>query len=137
MEKVLQILAVFGLLMFVIWRSIRKEERFRRFSYLSKLRPPLMEEIRQRLVMGVFESEGKPSGVPVDVDGYLIDEESGLILFYRMDGKLTVNRRFGGGLRELQEMAVPMDCTGMAWDAQEKKIYLEEGGDFFVYGPEQ
>jgi hypothetical protein len=29
-----------------------------------------------------------------------------------------------------------MDCTGIAWDPEEQKIYLEEDGDFFVYGPE-
>jgi hypothetical protein len=31
---------------------------------------------------------------------------------------------------------VPMDCTGMAWDPQERKIYLEENGDWFVYAEE-
>jgi hypothetical protein len=60
-----------------------------------------------------------------------------MVLLYRLDGKLTINRRMAGGRnRELQELAVPMDCTGIAWDPEEQKIYLEEDGDFFVYGPE-
>jgi hypothetical protein len=29
-----------------------------------------------------------------------------------------------------------MDCSGITWDPEEQKIYLEEGGDYFVYGPE-
>jgi len=67
----------------------------------------------------------------------LWDEDSRMVLLYWLDGKLTINRRMAGGRnRELQELAVPMDCTGIAWDPEEQKIYLEEDGDFFVYGPE-
>jgi hypothetical protein len=146
MEKVLQILAVFVLLMLLIWRSIRgREERFRRFSFLGRVKAPAPEVVRLRLVVGVFESmersgivgEREAYGVPEGVDAFLWDEDSGLLLFYRVDGKLAVCRRTAGGRnRELQELAVPMDCTGLAWDPVERKIYLEEAGDWFVYGEE-
>jgi hypothetical protein len=139
MERVLQILAVFGLLMLLIWRSIRgREGRFRRFSYLARVRPPLEAEVTERLVLGVFGADGEAYGVPLDADAILWDDDSRMLLFYRLDGKLTINRRMAGGRnRELQELAVPMDCTGIAWDPQERKIYLEEGGDWFVYGEEE
>jgi hypothetical protein len=141
MDRVLQILAVFVLLMLLIWRSIRgREEQFRRFSYLARVRPPLAAEVIERLVSGVFgavEARG-PYGVPDRVDAVLWDEESRMVLLYWLDGKLTINRRMAGGRnRELQELAVPMDCTGMAWDPQERKIYLEEDGDWFVYSEEE
>jgi hypothetical protein len=132
MEKILQILAVFSLLLLLIWRSIRgREERFRRLSYLTRLRPPLPEDVRRRLVVGVF------GGEPGEADAYLVDEERRLVFRYRVDGKLTVHRRMADGReRELQELSVPMDCSGLAWDAEEQQLYLEEGGDLFVYGPE-
>jgi hypothetical protein len=140
MDRVLQILAVFVLLMLFIWRSIRgREERFRRFSYLGRVRSPLSEGVRGRLVGGVFGPVGGREiyGVPDEAYGYLWDEDSRMVLLYWLDGKLTINRRMAGGRnRELQELAVPMDCTGIAWDPEEQKIYLEEDGDFFVYGPE-
>jgi hypothetical protein len=140
MDRVLQILAVFVLLILLIWRSIRgREEQFRRFSYLARVQPPLAAEVIERLVSGVFGVvEGQGSyGVPDRVDAVLWDEESRMVLLYWLDGKLTINRRMAGGRnRELQELAVPMDCTGMAWDPQERKIYLEEGGDWFVYAEE-
>jgi hypothetical protein len=150
MEKVLQILAVFALLMLLVWRSIRgREERFSRFSYLARVRPPLSEEVRRRLVHGLFgpdgsrEAFGVPDGsreafgVPDDAEAFLWDEESRMLLLYWRDGKLMIYRRMAGGRsRELQELAVPMDCSGIAWDPEERRIYLEEDGDFFVYGPE-
>jgi len=140
MEKVLQILAVFALLMLLIWRSIRgREDRFRRFSYLARVRPPLSEEVRQRLVVGIFgQAEVRETfGVTNEAEAFLWDEESRMLLLYWQDGKLAIYRRMGGGRnRELQELAVPMDCTGIGWDPEEQKIYLEEGGEFFVYGPE-
>jgi hypothetical protein len=159
MDRVLQILAVFGLLMLLIWRSIRgREERFRRFSYLARVRPPLAAEITERLVYGITKRSegyerggewrsssdevhgrgGEAYGMPLDADAFLWDEDSRMLLFYWLDGKLTINRRVVGGRnRELQELAVPMDCAGMAWDPQERKIYLEEDGDWFVYGEEE
>jgi hypothetical protein len=140
MDKVLQILAVFALLMLLIWRSIRgREDRFRRFSYMARVRPPLPEEVRQRLVVGIFGQAGvrETFGVTNEAEAFLWDEESRMLLLYWRDGKLTIYRRMGGGRnRELQELAVPMDCTGMGWDAVERRIYLEEDGDWFVYGEE-
>jgi hypothetical protein len=144
MEKVLQILAVSALLMLLIWRSIRRrDERFRRFSYLGRVRAPLAEDIRRRLVSGITKRSevhgmgGEAYGVPVDVDAFLWDEDSRMVLLYWRDGKLTINRRMAGGRnRELQELAVPMDCTALDWDPLERKIYLEEDGDWFVYGEE-
>ena len=124
--------------MLLIWRSIRgREERFRRFSYLARVRPPLAPELTDRLVSGIFGAGGEAYGMPLDADAFLWDEDSRMLLFYRLDGKLTINRRMAGGRnRELQELAVPMDCAGIAWDPQERKIYLEDDGDWFVYGEE-
>jgi hypothetical protein len=140
MEKVLQILSVFALLMLLVWRSIRgREERFRRFSYMARVRPPLSEEVRRRLVDGVSGPDGgrEALGVPDEAEAFLWDEESRMLLLYWRDGKLVIYRRMAGGRnRELQELAVPMDCSGMAWDPEERRIYLEEDGDFFIYGPE-
>ena len=140
MEKVLQILLVFALLMLVIWRSIRgKEGRFRRFSYLSGLQQPLSGEIRQRWIAGKFGAAEERSGygVPEDADAFLIDEDSGLLMCYRIEGKLLIYHWSPGGRnKELQEMSVPMDCTGLSWDPEERKIYLEEGDYWYVYGPE-
>ena len=140
MEKVLQILAIFALLMLVIWRSMRgREERFRRFSFLGRVRPPLAAEVTERLVSAVFGlvPGREASGVPDEADGYLGDEDSRMLLLYWRDGKLIIYRRIAGGRnRELQELAVPMDCSGLAWDPVERRIYLEEGGDWFVYGEE-
>jgi hypothetical protein len=140
MEKVLQILAVFALLMLIIWRSIRgREGRFRRFSFVGRVRQPLSEEVRRRLVEGAFGmNDGRGTfGVPEEAEAFLWDGESGMLLVYWRDGKLVIYRRMAGGRnRELQELAVPMDCSGIAWDPEEQKIYLEEVGDYFVYGPE-
>jgi hypothetical protein len=67
----------------------------------------------------------------------LWDEDRRLLLLYWAEGKLVIYRRTAGGRnRELQELAVPMDCTGLGWDPQERRIYLEEDGDWFVYGEE-
>ena len=140
MDKVLQILAVFALLMLLIWRSIRgREDRFRRFSYMARVRPPLSEEVRQRLVVGVFGQAGvrEAFGVGNEAEAFLWDEETRMLLLYWRDGKLVIYRRMGGGRnREMQELAVPMDCTGMGWDPEERRIYLEEDGDWFAYGEE-
>jgi hypothetical protein len=140
MEKVLQILAVFALLVLLIWRSIRgREDRFRRFSYVARVRPPLSEEVRHRLVDGIFGAAGERQAlkVPDEAEAFLWDEESRMLLLYWRDGKLAIYRRMAGGRsRELQELAVPMDCSGIAWDPGERRIYLEEDGDWFIYGEE-
>jgi hypothetical protein len=140
MEKVLQILLVFALLLLLIWRSIRgKENRFRRFSYLSRLREPAQEGVRERWIAGTFGAteDRRGYGVPDEADAYLLDEDGGLLFCYRMEGKLFVYHWAPGSRnRELQEMSVPMDCTGLSWDPVERKIYLGEGEYWYVYGPE-
>ena len=96
MEKVLQILAVFALLMLFIWRSIRgREDRFRRFSFLGRVRSPLSEGVRQRLVEGVFGTDARREafGVPEEAEAFLLDEESRMLLVYWRMGSL---RSIGG-----------------------------------------
>src|SRR5580658_9753594 len=98
MDRVLQILAVFVLLMLLISRSIRgREERFRRFSYLARVRPPLAAEVMERLIAGVFGAGGEAHGVALEADAFLWDEDRRMLLLYRLDGKLTINRRMAGG----------------------------------------
>ena len=134
--------------MLLIWRSMRsREERFRRFSFLFRLRPPLEEAVRARLISGKFVTNQRSRGefpddyenqlgVPSDTDAWLLDEENSLMLCYRLDGKLMIFRRSARHIRELQKLSVPMDCSGLAWDPMEREIYLEEEGDWFVYGQE-
>jgi hypothetical protein len=153
MEKVLQILAVFGLLLLLIWRSMRaREERFRRFSFLGRIKAELDEQVNSRMVVGVFretdrsedvEAQDKARGdrerigVPDNADGWLWDEDRRLVMSYSKEGKLAISRRMSGEHnKELQEMSVPMDCTGLGWDPLERRIYLKESGDWFVYGEE-
>jgi hypothetical protein len=153
MDKVLQILAVFGLLMLLIWRSMRtREERFRRFSYLGRVKAELDEQVNSRMVMGVFRETDRSDdveaqdtargdrermGVPDNADGWLWDEDRRLVMSYSKEGKLTISQRTSGGhFKELQEMPVPMDCTGLGWDPLERRIYLKESADWFVYGEE-
>ncbi|HTR28866.1 MAG TPA: hypothetical protein VMH27_06335 [Puia sp.] len=153
MEKILQILAVFGLLMLLIWRSMRaREERFRRFSFLGRVKAELEEQVGGRMINGVFRETGRTDdpeaaaagrgdseriGVPDNADGWLSDEEGRLVMSYSREGKLTIGRRTSGShIKELQEMSVPMDCTGLGWDPVERRIYLKESADWFVYGEE-
>ncbi|HEV2354018.1 MAG TPA: hypothetical protein VGR89_07235 [Puia sp.] len=140
MEKVLQILLVTALLMLVIWRSIRgRDEWFRPWSYLVRVRAPLPESIGERLLTGTFGPAAvrMNHSVPDDADAWLLDEEHRILLCYRLDGKITIFRLgTPGGKREFQEMSVPMDCSALAWDPEERKIYLEEGGYWYVYAPE-
>ena len=153
MEKVLQILAVFGLLMLLIWRSMRaREERFRRFSFLGRVKAVLEEPVSSRMIMGVFRETGRidvlAAGegtqtdkegmvLPDNADGWLRDEDRKLVMSYSKEGKLTISRQTSGGhFKELQEMSVPMDCTGLGWDPLDRRIYLRESGDWFVYGEE-
>jgi len=54
-----------------------------------------------------------------------------------VEGRLTIYRRLAGGVkRELQELSVPLDCSAMWWSPQDRKIFLEEEGEWFVYGAE-
>jgi hypothetical protein len=139
MEKILQILAVFALLMLVVTRFIReREEKFRRFGFLGRLKDGLQGD--GELIEGVFgpAEERERLGVPDGADAFLFDEGSRLLFCYTVEGRLTIYRRLAGGVkRELQELSVPLDCSAMWWNPQDRKIYLEEEGEWFVYGAEE
>lgn len=139
MEKILQILAVFALLMLVVTRFIReREEKFRRFGFLGRLKGGLQGD--GELMEGVFgpAEEREGLGVPDGADAFLFDEGSRLLFCYTVEGRLTIYRRLAGGVkRELQELSVPLDCSAMWWNPQDRKIFLEEGGEWFVYGGEE
>jgi len=128
MEKVLQIIAVFVLMTLIIHRMIRgREPRFRQYNYLTRLKPPLVAEIAQRLVTAVFEAG--------QADAIVIDEARQLLFSYSAVGSLTIHqRKEEGQLKEMQWLAAPLDCTGMALDPVEGKLYLEASGFLFVYG---
>jgi hypothetical protein len=128
MEKVLQIIAVFVLMTFVIHRMIRgREPRYLSYNYVTRLRPPLMEEIARRLVTAVFEAG--------QAEAIVIDEARRLLFSYNAEGSLTIHqRKEEGQLKEMQVLAAPLDCTAMALDPVEGKLYLEAAGFLFVYG---
>ncbi|GGA89642.1 hypothetical protein [Puia dinghuensis] len=134
MEKVLQIVAVFALMMLIINRFIKgREPRYRPYNYLTRLKPPLLAEVGQRLVTAVFGVG--IAGVAGQVDAYLLDEARQLLFCYSAVGSLTIYRRKEeGGYREMQALAAPLDCTGMALDTEDGRLYLEAGGYLFVYG---
>ena len=88
-----------------------------------------------RLITGTF-GQTADGVLPNHPDAWLWDEERRLLWCYRVEGKLAIYRQSGRGFREMQELSAPMDCTDMAWDPQERIIYLEEDGDWFVYGEE-
>ena len=141
MEKILQILAVFALLMLVVSRFIReRDSTFRRFGFLGRLKGGLQGGGEGGLMEGVFgpAEERQWLGVPDGVDAFLFDEGSRLLFCYTAEGRLTIYRRLAGGVkRELQELSVPLDCSAMWWNPQDGKIFLEEGGEWFVYGAER
>lgn len=138
MEKILQILSVFALLMLVItWFMREREEKFRRFGFLGRMKGVLQGG--GDLMEGVFGAaeERERLGVPDGVDAFLFDEGSRLLFCYAMEGRLTIYRRLAGGVkRELQELSVPLDCSAMWWDPQGLQLFLEEEGEWFVYGAE-
>jgi hypothetical protein len=140
MEKILQILAVFALLMLVVTRFIReREEKFRRFGFLGRLKGGLPVGGEGGLMQGVFGAaeEREQLGVPDGADAFLFDEERRLLFCYTMEGRLTIYRRLAGGVkRELQELSVPLDCSAIWWDPQSWKIFFVEEGEWFVYGAE-
>ena len=123
MEKVLQILAVFVLLALVIHRMIRgREPVYLPYEYLTRLRPPLVEGISLRLVKAIIEDGGQ--------DVVLADEVRQLDFLYRAEGSLTIYWR----TREMQWLAAPLNCTAMALDPEDGRLYLEAEGYWFVYG---
>jgi hypothetical protein len=146
MEKVLQIIAVFGLLMFIINRFIRgREPRYRQYDYLTRLRPPLAPEVQQRLISAVVREgmfgvgkeavfgEGK-EGVPGQVDAWIFDETRQLLFCYSAAGSLTIYRRKEeGAFKEMQSLAAPLNSSAMALDPGDGRLYLEAAGYLFVY----
>ena len=128
MDKVLQILLVFGLVTLLIHRFIRgKGPQYLPYDFLVRLRPPLAVGVEQRLHIAE----------PVEGEGFELEKDD-LLFSYRLTGSLTIyRRRQQGGKREMQELAVPVDCTAMAIDPTNNKLYFEAGGYWFVYGTDR
>lgn len=139
MEKIFQIVLVFVLLMLIIARFLRGPgSRYRSYDYLARRKPPLPEDTVQRLIPAVLWSEEDRERYPVEgeVDHFLFDAGTQLLFCYRAVGSLSIFRRQGERVyREMQQLAVPLDCIGMALDPQDGRLYFEAGGDLFVYGP--
>jgi hypothetical protein len=139
MEKVLQILVVFGLLMLVVsWFYREREPGFRPYDYLRRVRPPLPVGVEERLIAAVFgveEGREMGPGVEVDADAFLSDEARRLLFCYSVAGRLVIYRqRSKGGYKQVQELAAPLDCTAMALDPEDGRLYFEVSGYLFVYG---
>lgn len=134
MEKIFRILVVFVLLMVIVSRFIRgKEPAYRSYGYLTRRKPPLPEVIEQRLIPAVFGSAEYPVGG--DADAFLFDAASNLLFCYSSKGSLTIfRRRAEETYKEMQWLAVPLNCTGLALDPLESRLYFEVEGSLFVYG---
>ncbi len=139
MEKIFQILAVFVLLMLVIGRFLRgRESRYRPYDYLTRQKPPLRDGVLERLISAVFwsEEDRRSYAVEGEVDAFLFDEVNRLLFCYRTAGSLTIFRQLSPDkYREMQSLAVPLDCTAMGLDPQDGRLYFEAGGYLFLYGP--
>jgi hypothetical protein len=59
-----------------------------------------------------------------------VDEARQLRFAYKAEGSLTIYWR----AKEMQWLAAPLDCTAMALDPEDGRLYLEAGGYLFVYG---
>jgi hypothetical protein len=131
MEKIFQILAVFVLLMLLISRFIKgREPRYRPYDHIKRFKPPLPPGVEERVIAAtVGAPEGLAGGM---VDMFISDEE--LLFCYNAEGRLTIYRREGDKYRQKQELPVPLDCTAMALDPAEGKLYFEAGGFIFEYG---
>ena len=127
MDKIFQILVVFALMILLIYRFIRRESRYRPYDFRVRLRPPLPLEVEERLIAAHL----------VDGEGYEL-EMGNLFFIYKAEGSLVIFRRNQQGkTRQVQELAVAVDCTAMAMDPQDHQLYLEAGGYWFVYGSER
>jgi hypothetical protein len=139
MEKIFQMLAVFTLLMLIVARYIRgRESRYSPYDYLTRRNPPLPEEVVQRLISAVFwsEEDRRRYAIEGEVDAYLFDEVNRLLFCYRSAGSLTIFRQLTPNrYKEMQSLAVPLDCTGMGLDPQDGRLYFEASGYLFLYGP--
>jgi hypothetical protein len=136
MEKIFQILAVFALMMLIVRRFIKgREPRFHPYDYIGRIKPPLPPGVAERLVSAVFVLPEDRGRYPVEggVDAFLLYAAGGLVFCYSAVGRLTIFRQVP--LRQLQELAVPLDCTAIAFDPGDERLYFEAGGYLFVYGP--
>jgi hypothetical protein len=136
MEKIFQILAVFALMMLVVRRFIKgREPRFHPYDYVSRIKPPLPPVVAERLVSAVFVLPDDRGRYPVEggLDAFLLYPAGGLVFCYSAVGRLTIFRQ--APLRQLQELAVPLDCSAIAFDPGNERLYFEAGDALFVYGP--
>ena len=131
MEKIFQILVVFALMLLLIsWFIKGKDPRYRPYDYIMRIKPPLPESVAMGLVPAVFGEV--IAGLPVEgqSDAVLTDAVNGLLFIYSNEGRLTIFRRN----KQMQELAVPLQCTAIALDPADGKLYFETGGYLFVYG---
>lgn len=138
MDKIFRIGVVSLLLLLLIARFIRgRGKPYRPYDYLVRLKPPLREEVAERLKTAHTGSPEELDEQLVEggVDAFLYDEDSELLFCYSAAGRLTILRRSDKGrYRQMQEISVPLDCSGLALDPQDGKLYFEAGGYWLVYG---
>src|ERR1700761_9412446 len=103
MVKVLQILAVFLLLMLVVASFFReKEERFREYIFLRRLRQPLPPDVIERLLAAIPEE--------TNMNLLLFEEGTRLGYIYNPEGTITIIRQLTEGRRQvLQELPAPVN----------------------------
>ena len=132
MVKVLQILAVFLLLMLVVASFFReKEERFREYIFLRRLRQPLPPEVMERLLAATSEEGTDGAAVLL-----LLEAATSRSYTYTPEGLITIVRQLIDGRRQvLQELSAPVNGTAMALDPIDRKLYLEADGLLFVFAP--
>lgn len=131
MDRIFQILVVLALVMLLVSRFIKgREPRYRPYEYIRRQKPPLPEGMEERLIAGI---SGPPEGFSEGRVDWSIDHE-GLVFCYNAEGRLTIYRREGEKYRQKQELPVPLDCTAMALDPEDAKLYFEASGFIFLYG---
>lgn len=131
MERIFQIVAVFILLTLFIHRWVKgREVRYRPYDFIRRMRPPLPDDVEERLLAAV---PGAPEGLTEGrVDMFIAHDE--LVFCYDAEGRLTIYGQDGDRYRQRQELPVPLDCIAMALDPAEEKLYLEASGFIFIYG---
>lgn len=131
MDRIFQILAVLVLLTLLVSRFIKGQEaRFLPYDHIGRFRPPLPPGVEERLIMAIA---GGPERLAAGrVDMYIAHD--GLIFCYNAEGRLTIYAQEGNRSRQKQELPAPLECTAMAIDPDDGKLYLEAGGYIFVLG---
>ncbi len=135
MEKVLQILAVFALLMLFdlaehprAGGSVPPVQLFGPGAVATFRRGPAAAG-RGRFWHGC--KKGRHLGCRRRRRRLYWMRRAGCCLFIGGMGSWVIDRRMAGGRnRELQELAVPMDCSGIGWDPEERRIYSRRRGIF-------